>query len=154
MVYDQSELVDEALGGVTRAVLLGALMVVLVLFALLGDARAAALVTLSIPLSVAISGVLLEQLPGAEEVQSGAEAGFADHQALAGRQLGKASGQIVLQQEGMAGFSQTAVAGEIHIGKLPRARLTVGIPVELGVLEVGGAGLIGHGAHLATRRAF
>ena len=61
VVYDQSELVDEALGGVTRAVLLGALMVVLVLFALLGDARAAALVTLSIPLSVAISGVLLEQ---------------------------------------------------------------------------------------------
>jgi cobalt-zinc-cadmium resistance protein CzcA len=61
VVYDQSELVDEALGGVTRAVLLGALMVVLVLFALLGDARAAALVTLSIPLSVAISGVLLER---------------------------------------------------------------------------------------------
>ncbi|MCK6517635.1 efflux RND transporter permease subunit [Myxococcota bacterium] len=61
VVYDQSELVDEALGGVTRAVLLGAFMVVLVLFALLGDARAAALVTLSIPLSVAISGVLLEQ---------------------------------------------------------------------------------------------
>lgn len=61
VVYDQSVLVDEALGGVARAVLLGAFFVVVVLFALLGDARAAALVTLSIPLSVALSGVLLAE---------------------------------------------------------------------------------------------
>lgn len=61
VVYDQSELVGSALGGVFRAVLIGAFFVVVVLFVLLGDARAAALVTLTIPLSVAISGLLLRE---------------------------------------------------------------------------------------------
>lgn len=61
IVYDQSAVVEGALGGVLRAVLIGALFVVLVLTALLGDNRAAAIVTLSIPLSVALSGLLLER---------------------------------------------------------------------------------------------
>ncbi|MCP3135749.1 efflux RND transporter permease subunit [Pyxidicoccus xibeiensis] len=60
VVYDQSELVDSALGGVSRAILLGALLVVLVLFLLLGDWRAALIVTLTLPLSLAIAGVLLK----------------------------------------------------------------------------------------------
>lgn len=59
IVYDQSELVSSALGGVTRAVLLGAVLVVVVLIALLGDLRAALLVTLTIPLSVALAGIFL-----------------------------------------------------------------------------------------------
>jgi len=58
-VYDQSEVVSAALGGVGRAVLLGALFVVLVLFLVLGDARAALLVTLVIPVSLALAGLLL-----------------------------------------------------------------------------------------------
>lgn len=62
VVYDQSELVRSSLGGVGRAVLLGAAFVVLVLFLLLGNVRAALLVTLTIPLSIALSGVLLEPL--------------------------------------------------------------------------------------------
>ena len=62
MVYDQSELIGSALGGVGRAVLLGALFVVLVLFALLGDGRAALVVTLTLPLSVALAGVVLKPL--------------------------------------------------------------------------------------------
>ena len=41
IVYDQSELVGVALGGVGRAVLIGAVFVVLVLFVLLGNVRAA-----------------------------------------------------------------------------------------------------------------
>jgi heavy metal efflux system protein len=61
IVYDQSELVGSALGGVGRAVLLGAFLVALVLFGLLGDVRAAILVTLTIPLSIALAGVLLKQ---------------------------------------------------------------------------------------------
>jgi len=61
IVYDQSELVDLALGGVGRAVLIGALLVVGVLFFLLGDVRAALLVTLTIPLSIALAGILLER---------------------------------------------------------------------------------------------
>ena len=60
-VYDQSTLVESALGGVGRAVLLGAVFVVFVLVALLGDLRAALLVTLTIPLSVALAGVFLRQ---------------------------------------------------------------------------------------------
>ncbi|MGE0403107.1 MAG: efflux RND transporter permease subunit [Kofleriaceae bacterium] len=58
-VYDQSQLVQSALGGVGRAVLIGAVLVALVLFALLGNARAALIVTLTLPLSLALSAVLL-----------------------------------------------------------------------------------------------
>ena len=58
-VYDQSELVRSSLGGVGRAVLLGAVLVVLVLLALLGDVRAALVVTVTIPLSVALAGLFL-----------------------------------------------------------------------------------------------
>jgi cobalt-zinc-cadmium resistance protein CzcA len=62
VVYDQSQLVNDALGGVSRAVLVGALLVVAVLFLLLGDVRAALLVTLTLPLSVALGGLLLRPL--------------------------------------------------------------------------------------------
>jgi heavy metal efflux system protein len=61
-VYDQSDLVRSALGGVGRAVLAGAVLVVLVLLLLLGNLRAALLVTLTLPLSVALSGLLLKPL--------------------------------------------------------------------------------------------
>ncbi len=61
-VYDQSALVQSALGGVGRAVLLGALFVVIVLFTLLGDVRAAVIVTLTIPMSIALAGILLDRL--------------------------------------------------------------------------------------------
>jgi hypothetical protein len=44
-VYDQPELVQSSLSGVGRAVLIGAFFVVLVLFTLLGDLRAALVVT-------------------------------------------------------------------------------------------------------------
>src|SRR5262245_50545040 len=61
IVYDQSALVRSALGGVGRAILLGAVFVVVVLFGLLGDVRAALIVTMTIPLSIALAGVLLRQ---------------------------------------------------------------------------------------------
>jgi cobalt-zinc-cadmium resistance protein CzcA len=59
VVYDQSELVASALGGVQRAILIGAVLVVLVLLVLLGDWRAALIVTLTLPLSVLLSGLIL-----------------------------------------------------------------------------------------------
>ncbi|MCS6798991.1 MAG: efflux RND transporter permease subunit [Myxococcota bacterium] len=59
VVYDQSELVDRALGGVGRAVLVGGLLVVGVLFALLGALRPALVVAVTIPLSLAAAGLLL-----------------------------------------------------------------------------------------------
>jgi heavy metal efflux system protein len=62
IVYDQSELVGSALGGVERAILIGAVLVVLILFVLLGDLRAALVVTLTLPLSIALSGLLLKPL--------------------------------------------------------------------------------------------
>jgi cobalt-zinc-cadmium resistance protein CzcA len=61
-VYDQSALVDSALGGVGRAVLIGAGFVVIVLVALLGNFRAALLVTATLPASVALAGLLLKWL--------------------------------------------------------------------------------------------
>jgi len=48
MVYDQSELIDPRSRGWARRSA-GALFVVLVLFALLGDGRAALVVTLTLP---------------------------------------------------------------------------------------------------------
>jgi heavy metal efflux system protein len=60
VLYDQAELVSSALGGVGRAVLLGAVLVVAVLFLLLGNLRAALLVTLTLPLSIALSGLILQ----------------------------------------------------------------------------------------------
>jgi cobalt-zinc-cadmium resistance protein CzcA len=62
IVYDQSQLVSSALGGVGRAVMLGGVFVVLVILVLLGNWRAAVLVTLTIPLSIALSGMLLRPL--------------------------------------------------------------------------------------------
>lgn len=62
VAYDQSELVASALGGVGRAVLLGAGFVIVVLLVLLGDLRAAAIVTLTLPLSIALAGLLLRPL--------------------------------------------------------------------------------------------
>jgi cobalt-zinc-cadmium resistance protein CzcA len=59
MVYDQSRLIDSALGGVGRAILIGAGLVVLVLFALLGNWRAALLVTFTLPLTLALAALLL-----------------------------------------------------------------------------------------------
>jgi cobalt-zinc-cadmium resistance protein CzcA len=59
IVYDQSQLVQSALGGVGRAVLIGAVLVALVLFVLLGNVRAALVVTLTLPLSLALSGLFL-----------------------------------------------------------------------------------------------
>lgn len=61
VVYDQSELVGSALGGVGRSVAIGAFFVVVVIFGLLGDARAAALVTFTIPLSLALAAIGLDQ---------------------------------------------------------------------------------------------
>lgn len=61
-VYDQSRLVDEALGGVSRAVMLGGVGVVLVLLLLLGDLRSALLVTLTIPISIALASIALSRL--------------------------------------------------------------------------------------------
>ena len=58
-VYDQSELIDHALGGVQRAILIGAVLVVIVLFVLLGDARSALIVTLTLPLSVVLAGIVM-----------------------------------------------------------------------------------------------
>ncbi|HEV8524512.1 MAG TPA: efflux RND transporter permease subunit, partial [Terriglobales bacterium] len=60
IVYDQSDLVESALGGVSRAILIGAFLVVLVLLGLLGDWRAALIVTLTLPLSVGLAGLLLK----------------------------------------------------------------------------------------------
>ena len=61
-VYDQSALVSSALGGVGRAVMLGGVFVVLVILLLLGNVRAALVVTATIPFSIALAGLLLKPL--------------------------------------------------------------------------------------------
>lgn len=62
IVYDQSQLVNSALGGVGRAVMVGGVFVVLVILLLIGNVRAALIVTLTIPLSIALAGLFLHPL--------------------------------------------------------------------------------------------
>lgn len=61
MVYDQSQLVERALGGVMRAIAIGGVLVVVVLLVLLGNWRAALLVTVTLPMSIALAGLFLRQ---------------------------------------------------------------------------------------------
>ena len=61
-VYDQSQLIASSLGGVERAILIGGVLVVIVLFVLLGDFRAALVVTFTLPLSIALAGLILKPL--------------------------------------------------------------------------------------------
>ena len=60
IVYDQSVLIGSALGGVDAPSSLAAFLVVGVLFVLLGDVRAALVVTVTLPLSVFLAGSGLE----------------------------------------------------------------------------------------------
>jgi cobalt-zinc-cadmium resistance protein CzcA len=59
LFYDQGELVHRALGGVGRALAIGAALVVGVLLVLLGNLRAAAVVVLLLPLAILGSAVAL-----------------------------------------------------------------------------------------------
>ncbi|MNC69694.1 hypothetical protein D3C75_1204150 [compost metagenome] len=63
-------------------------------------------------------GTFAEQLPGTEKVKPGAEAGFADHQALVGQHRAEALAQVILVDEHMTGFFQALVLGEIDVIEL------------------------------------
>jgi len=60
--YDQTHLIKHSLSSVTRAILVGAVLVILVLLAFLGHLRSTLIVAASIPLSVVIAGVLMNKL--------------------------------------------------------------------------------------------
>ncbi len=93
------------------------------------------------------TGAAFEQVPGAEEIQPCAEAGFTDGQTLVGLHGGEAAGQIVLRQEYVLGLGQPAGAGEIHIAIVAGLRQAVLVPVEFGVLEgVLGGVIVHHGS--------
>ena len=79
----------------------------------------------------------VEKLPGAEEVEAGAETRLADGEDFARRQRGEAFGQAILLQEDIARLFQTAGAGKIDVAIGAGEGLPGGIPVELGVLEIG-----------------
>ena len=61
-VYDRSELVDETLGTVEHNLLFGALLVILVLFGLLGNARAAIITAITIPLTLLVTFLIMRPL--------------------------------------------------------------------------------------------
>ncbi|HOP80358.1 MAG TPA: efflux RND transporter permease subunit, partial [Armatimonadota bacterium] len=60
--YDQTHLINESLSSVTRAILVGAVLVVIVLLLFLGNFRSTFIVAITIPLSVIIAGILMKQL--------------------------------------------------------------------------------------------
>ena len=60
--YDQTHLIEHSLSSVTRAILVGAVLVILVLLVFLGHFRSTLIVAASLPLSVIIAGILMRQL--------------------------------------------------------------------------------------------
>ncbi len=60
--YDQTHLIAHSLSSVTRAILAGAVLVIVVLLIFLGHLRSTLIVAVSLPLSVMIAGVLMRQL--------------------------------------------------------------------------------------------
>jgi cobalt-zinc-cadmium resistance protein CzcA len=61
VLYDRTELVDQVIGTVEHNLLAGALLVIAVLFAFLGNLRAGLIVALAIPLSMLFAGDLMLQ---------------------------------------------------------------------------------------------
>lgn len=59
--YDQTHLIMNSLSSVTRAILVGAVLVILVLLVFLGNFRSTLIVAASLPLSVIIAGILMRQ---------------------------------------------------------------------------------------------
>jgi cobalt-zinc-cadmium resistance protein CzcA len=59
--YDQTHLINQSLTSVTRAIMVGAVLVVLVLLLLLGNFRSTLIVAASLPLSVIIAGIIMRQ---------------------------------------------------------------------------------------------
>ena len=91
-------------------------------------------------------GQLLPELPGAEEVKAGTEAGFTNAEVRAGGQFTPAPGQIIVLQEYMTGFRQARLAGEIHIIEVSGKGLSVVRPAQLGERGWGIHGLSGAGS--------
>lgn len=60
--YDQTHLIQHALSSVTRAILIGAVLVIVVLLVFLGHLRSTLIVAASLPLSVMIAGILMKEL--------------------------------------------------------------------------------------------
>ena len=60
--YDQTHLIGHSLSSVTRAILIGAVLVIIVLLAFLGNFRSTVIVAASIPLSVIIAGIMMKQM--------------------------------------------------------------------------------------------
>jgi heavy metal efflux system protein len=61
-VYNRSELVNATLGTVEHNILFGSLLVIVILFLLLGNARAAFITALTIPLSLLVTFVIMKPL--------------------------------------------------------------------------------------------
>lgn len=59
--YDQTHLIDHSLSSVTRAIMIGAVLVILVLLVFLGHFRSTLIVAVSLPLSVIIAGPIMRQ---------------------------------------------------------------------------------------------
>jgi cobalt-zinc-cadmium resistance protein CzcA len=60
--YDQTHLIEHSLSSVTRAILIGGVLVILVLLVFLGHFRSTLIVAASLPLSVLIAGIIMRQL--------------------------------------------------------------------------------------------
>ncbi|MHB0998477.1 MAG: efflux RND transporter permease subunit [Armatimonadota bacterium] len=60
--YDQTHLIQHSLSSVTRAILIGAILVILVLLVFLGHFRSTLIVAASLPLSVVIAGILMQMM--------------------------------------------------------------------------------------------
>ncbi|RML69625.1 hypothetical protein ALQ90_03779 [Pseudomonas savastanoi pv. savastanoi] len=86
---------------------------------------------------------LVEQLPGTEEIQPGAESGFTNDQPAVLRQLAETPTQVVLDQKHMARLVQTGLGGKVDIGEIAGTRVALFVPVYPGVAGNGHVRLSG-----------
>lgn len=127
-VYDQSELVNQAISTVTKALAEAAVLIVIVLFLFLWNVRSALVVVCSIPLSMLIAFIMMRWFGLSANLQS-----------LGGLAIGigmMVDGSLVVVENIVRHLSEPAHESEPHTHRVLRAAQEVGKPVFFAVLII------------------
>ena len=127
-VYDQADLVNKAVGTVTKALEEAAVLIVIVLFLFLWNVRSALIVVSSIPLSILIAVIMMRWFGLSANLQS-----------LGGLAIGigmMVDGSIVVVENVVRHLSEHDHAREPLVHRVLRATQEVGQPVFFAVLII------------------
>ncbi|MEL0108395.1 MAG: CusA/CzcA family heavy metal efflux RND transporter, partial [Rhodospirillaceae bacterium] len=127
-VYDQSDLVEKAVSTVSKALIEAAILIIIVLFLFLWNARSALVVVCSIPLSMLIAFIMMSWFGLSANLQS-----------LGGLAIGigmMVDGSIVMVENIVRHLSEPEYEHEPLIHRVLRAAMEVGQPVFFAVLII------------------